>query len=208
MDIRTHDRSLATARGTLFGLAGLLAVGCAIPSATRAADCAQPTANSDLWIDASLEAAYLFNPHLNGFSIDTEVSDGVVTLSGIVRSDIDKDLAGEIAKSLAGVESVKNELEVNAEFGDDIAVASDSDQARGFLQKVSDATTTAKVKTRLIANEHVSAGEIDVDTENKVVRLSGTVGSTTEKQLAEFLAKNTSGVESVLNDLQIRPKTS
>jgi osmotically-inducible protein OsmY len=127
------------------------------------------------------------------------VKNGEVMLTGTVRSDIDRDLAEEIAKSLDGVKSVGNSLEIKEDVQGPGLPESDTD----FLQKVKDATTTAQVKTRLIGNENISAGDIDVDTRNDVVRLSGKVRSDTEKQLAEFIARNTSGVRSVANELEI-----
>lgn len=182
----------------VMGLAGIL--GQVVPTRTVAADseCTQDVTASDTWIATRLEAAYLFNPHLNNLSIDTQVTNGDVLLSGTVRSDIDRDLAEEIARSLDDVKSVRNSLEVR----EDLEAASASNS--GFLQKVKDATTTAQVKTRLISNGNIPARDIDVDTENNVVRLSGEVGSDTERQLAEFIARNTAGVQSVSNKLEIR----
>lgn len=184
----------------VMGLAGIL--GQVVPAGTVSADseCAQDVGASDTWIATRLEASYLFNPHLNNLSIGTEVKNGNVMLYGWVRSDIDRDLAEEIARSLDGVKSVANSLEVRENPEQPALAESDTD----FLQKVKDATTTAQVKTRLIGNGNISAGEIDVDTENNVVRLSGEVGSDTERQLAEFIARNTAGVQSVLNELEIR----
>jgi hyperosmotically inducible periplasmic protein len=121
-----------------------------------------------------------------------------VSLSGTVRSDIDRDLAEEIARSLDGVKSVDSSLEV----GEDLQETALSESETDFLQKVKDATTTAQVKTRLIGNGNISAADINVDTRDSVVRLSGKVGSDTERQLAEFIARNTSGVLSVSNELE------
>lgn len=184
-------------------LAAMLAISAPAWSAD-AKDCADAEMASDGWIDTRLETVYLFNPNLNNFSIDTDVKDGVVTLSGTVQSDIDKDLAGEIARSLDGVEAVNNELLI----GEQPAKAEAADASAGFVQKVTDATTTAKVKARLIANDNVAASDIDVDTVESVVHLKGTVESGTLKQLAEFIARNTSGVESVVNELEVGPAQS
>ena len=96
--------------------------------------------------------------------------------------------------------SVDNDLEVRDEVEEQQLAEADQD----FLQKVKDATTTAQVKTKLIGNENVSAGDIDVDTDNSVVRLSGAVRSDAERQLAELIARNTAGVKSVDNELEIR----
>jgi osmotically-inducible protein OsmY len=94
---------------------------------------------------------------------------------------------------------VGNSLEIKENLEEPALPESDTD----FLQKVKDATTTAQVKTRLIGNENIAAGDIDVDTRNNVVRLSGMVRSDVERQLAEFIARNTSGVLSVWNELEI-----
>ena len=159
------------------------------------ANCADDSTLRDVWVEARLESAYLFNPNLNNFGISTRAENGKVQLTGEVKSDIDKDLAGEIAKSLDGVTSVENNLEVKADLDPKTASVNSAD--RKFGQVVADATITAKVKTKLLANDNISGTDIDVDTENNVVSLTGTVGSAVEKQLAEYIARNTSGVKSV-----------
>jgi osmotically-inducible protein OsmY len=184
----------------VMGLAGFLGRIVPVGATPDGSECEQSVATDDKWLAMRLETAYLFNPHLNNLSIGTEVKNGNVMLSGTVRSEIDRDLAEEIARSLDGVKSVGNALEVREDTEPSALAESDTD----FLQKVKDATTTAQVKTRLIGNGNISAGEIDVDTENNVVRLSGEVGSDTERQLAEFIARNTAGVQSVSNELGIR----
>lgn len=184
----------------LIASASLLAGGSALAGSDAQGEaCAKKHAGNDAWIDTRLETAYLFNPHLNNFTIKTEVENGEVSLTGKVRSEIDKDLASEIAKSLDGVSSVDNQLEVVA----DLAEVDQSDGDRDFLQKVSDATTTTQVKTKLIANENITAKSINVDTRNQVVRLTGEVNSQAQKQLAEYIARNTSSVKSVHNELEV-----
>ena len=198
-----HSKSEFT-KLALVALAGLLGILTLVPSAWPATTCPGDSDFNDREIDVKLETAYLFNPHLNNFTIDTNVEGGDVVLTGTVKSDIDKDLAGEIAKSVDGVESVDNELRVAADLDAPKSESSGSD----FLRKVSDATTTAVIKTKLIANDNLSAADIHVETENKTVHLSGEVNSATESQLAEFIAKNTSGVDSVTNNLEVRKPDS
>jgi hyperosmotically inducible protein len=137
-------------------LVAMLAIGGPAWSGDASKDCAASGTASDGWIDTRLETVYLFNSSLNNFAIDTDVSEGVVTLSGTVQSDIEKDLAGEIAKSLEGVKSVNNELVV----GEQPETAQAPATSDGFVQKVTDATTTAMVKARLIANDNVAASDI------------------------------------------------
>lgn len=168
------------------------------PSA--ASTCPHELVANDHQIAIRLETAYRFNPLLNNMPINPKVRDGDVLLSGTVASDIDRDLAEEIARSIDGVGAVENNLEVREDLAAVPVPQSDVD----LLQKVKDATTTAQIKTRLIGNANIAARDIDVDTENNMVRLTGEVRSDTEKQLAEFIARNTSGVESVINALEIR----
>ena len=69
---------------------------------------------------------------------------------------------------------------------------------------VDDASITASVKTKLIADEQVKAGNINVDTYNGVVSLSGFVKSKAEANQAVALAGQVEGVKSVKDDLHIR----
>jgi hyperosmotically inducible periplasmic protein len=164
----------------------------------------------DAWIDGRLESTYIFNDHLSAAAIRTDVRNGVVTLTGTVESDIDRDLAAEIAEGLKGVVSVDNRLEVAGEPererpSADAGVDRDSEIAdrRSFGQWVNDATTSAAVKSALIGNENIRARDIDVDTDNDVVTLRGMVATEQQKQLAEQLAKNTRDVKQVRNELRV-----
>lgn len=66
---------------------------------------------------------------------------------------------------------------------------------------VTDAEITSAVKTKLLADKAVGGLQIDVDTNDGVVTLSGTVHSGTERAEALRLARNTKGVKSVKNKL-------
>jgi hyperosmotically inducible periplasmic protein len=164
----------------------------------------------DAWIDGRLESTYIFNDHLSAAAIRTDVRNGVVTLTGKVDSDIDRDLAAEIAKGLKGVVSVDNRLEVAGEPDRErpsAAAGADRDSEiadrRSFGQWVNDATTSAAVKSALIGNENIRARDIDVNTDNDVVTLRGMVATEQQKQLAEQLAKNTRDVKQVRNELRV-----
>jgi osmotically-inducible protein OsmY len=125
-----------------------------------------------------------------------------VHLTGTVDSSIDRDLAGEIAKGAEGVTSVKNDLVVKA-GSSQASTKSSNSSGESFGQYVDDATTTAMVKTKLLADPNVKGLKIGVETTGDVVTLTGKVGSTEQKQLAEKLAKNTGDVKSVKNQLVI-----
>lgn len=67
----------------------------------------------------------------------------------------------------------------------------------------SDAVLTSKVKTKLAADPQVNPFEIDVDTTDGVVRLSGQVEDIGDRAEAERLASRTRGVKRVINEIQI-----
>jgi len=168
----------------------------------------------DAWITGKLEAVYALNPHLDAFSIKTETTAAKVHLTGTVDSDIDRDLAGELAKGIDGVVSVDNDLVVKSGTRSTTphaatATAKPSDKStaangdRPFGVWVDDATTTAMVKSKLLADPNIKGTKIDVDTRSDVVTLSGTVGSREQKELAEKIAKNTGDVKQVKNQLVV-----
>jgi hyperosmotically inducible periplasmic protein len=88
-------------------------------------------------------------------------------------------------------------LSVGTALADDSHVKSD--------QPVTDSYITTKVKASLAADKGTKARDIHVDTKEGVVMLSGTVGSTAEKELAEKDARKIKGVVQVRNDLTVQP---
>ncbi len=153
----------------------------------------------DAWIDGRLESVYALNRHLNAFTIDTETDKGVVQLTGQVESDIDRDLAGELAKGIDGVVKVNNRLTIVS--GAHATLKNGQD--RSFGTWIDDTTMTARVKSKLLANPNTKGMQIHVDTRSDVVTLSGNVASAEEKSLAEELARNTGDVKDVRNQLMI-----
>ena len=157
----------------------------------------------DAWLQGKIETALLFSEFLNPFDIDTDVENGVVVLRGAVESDIDRDLAGEIAKSIDGVSDVKNELVIDKAKALEARASDDSNAAKSFRQKVSNATLTARIKTQLLLNGNTSGMQIDVDSRDGIVTLSGEVDSAKEKELATRIAENTEGAVSVVDRLTV-----
>src|SRR4029450_11203312 len=66
-----------------------------------------------------------------------------------------------------------------------------------------DAGITTAVKSKMAADDTVKASEINVDTHNHVVTLNGTVRSQAEKERAVMIARNTNGVNSVVDHLTV-----
>lgn len=66
-----------------------------------------------------------------------------------------------------------------------------------------DAGITGKVKSKLAADDTVKAYQIDVDTKDKVVTLSGNVDSQAAKDQAVALARGTEGVADVVDNISV-----
>ena len=70
-------------------------------------------------------------------------------------------------------------------------------------EQMSDASITAKVKSKFATDSDVSALNIDVDTQDGVVYLIGRVQNDAERREAQRLAEETSGVRDVKNLLEV-----
>ena len=61
---------------------------------------------SDTWITNKVKSAFIADSSLSGMDIKVETKQGIVSLSGVVGSDAERDLAIEKAKSIKGVVDV------------------------------------------------------------------------------------------------------
>lgn len=64
----------------------------------------------DAGITARVKTKLFDDPQTSGFAITVATYKGTVQLSGFVSSDKEKDRAEEVAKTVPGVKSVKNDL--------------------------------------------------------------------------------------------------
>lgn len=69
---------------------------------------------------------------------------------------------------------------------------------------IDDAAITTKVKSELLADEHVKGLHIEVETYKGTVQLSGFAGSTREAQTAVEIAQKVPGVRAVKNDIVVK----
>ena len=73
-------------------------------------------------------------------------------------------------------------------------------------QAVSDSWITTNVKSSFVGVDALDGSDIDVDTNDNVVTLRGTVLSETARARAMSLAKQVDGVRSVKDELKIAAK--
>ena len=94
-------------------------------------------------------------------------------------------------------------------FGSAIAIGSVGcthlgDKSAGEI--VDDATITTKVKAKFVDDPLVKAMNIKVEVYQGIVQLSGFANSMAEAEKAAQIARNTSGVKSVKNDIRLAAK--
>ena len=140
---------------------------------------------------ASVKSALIGDPTTKAYQIDVETFKGTVQLNGFVDSAASKERATEIAKKTKGVTAVRNNLTVKtdshaaADFGDDSAI-------------------TTKVKSALSGDPRTKAHQINVETSDGQVQLSGFVDTSEAKSTAEELARSVEHVKSVNNQIDVK----
>jgi len=155
--------------------------------------------SKDAWIDGKAETVLLMNTNLNNFDINTDVKNGKVVLTGKVESELDKELAEELVLSLDGVTDVDNELTVVK----NVDTKNKKMKSDSTASDLTDAKISTVITTRFLFNSEVDGTDIDVDTDNGIVKRNGTVGSEAEKQLAMKIAKNAEDVRNVVDELTV-----
>lgn len=122
---------------------------------------------------------------------------GALTLSSLALAGCSEQEQQKVQDTTNDVvEETKEAGRAVAEYTRDAA-----DKAGDYM---SDAAITARVKTALAEADQVSALDINVETINGNVVLSGVVMSDAERDLAEQLAEGIDGVESISNDIEVR----
>jgi hypothetical protein len=84
------------------------------------------------------------------------------------------------------------------------AAETGKDAAGHLGDTVTEATLTAKIKSKMALDDHVNARSIDVHTSDGVATLSGIVASADERKRAVQLARDTEGITRVVDRLEIK----
>jgi osmotically-inducible protein OsmY len=155
-------------------------------------------AQTDAGVTTKIKTQFASDDLVKARNIDVDTKDRVVTLSGEVRTPAEEEKALQLARNTDGVANVVDRLDVVPEAPPATATVE---------QFGSDATTTAEVKAKLLADTDVGGLKIDVDTKDHVVTLTGTVDSAVEKAKALRIAGEVGGVTRVEDQLTIKGKS-
>jgi len=142
----------------------------------------------DATITTRVKAKLAADPEVNPFNIDVDTDAGVVTLRGQVEDPEAKTEAAKLARGTSGVVSVRNEITVGETTAE---------------QRVDDAALATEIEGRITADPDLNPFNIDVDVNQGVVTLSGTVTSAASRAKAGEIARGVAGVARVDNQLQV-----
>ncbi len=145
---------------------------------------------SDSEIEKNVKAELEWDPDLDATDIAVSVKNGVVTLTGFVKSYTDRYEAETAAKRVAGVVAVANDIEVRMPSVDE---RPDPDIAR---------EAAAAIKSQLpISSEHIK-----IIVKNGWVTLEGEVEWQYQRQTAENVVRRIKGVKGVSNTILLKPR--
>ena len=183
----------------------------AVPATAQTSSAAKV---DDSTIQSRVETRLKNDASLKGDHIVVSVDKGVVTLSGTVHSDAQKDRAKELAK-VSGVTDVDSKLDVESAGPSTVDKAEAKTKEAGEATKdavattgevITDAWITSTISADFVNEDTLKGSDINVDTKDHVVTLKGTVMSAAGKARAAEIAKTTKGVKNVVNTLTIGPK--
>ena len=103
-----------------------------------------------------------------------------------------KDAAGGAANAVGNAAGAAADATVNA-----------ANSAMSSAKNADDVLMTPKIKTALGANAMLKGSNINVDTTDKAVTLSGTVKSAAQKTMAEKTAKEAAPAYAIKNNLKV-----
>lgn len=146
------------------------------------------TRQADAGITSAVHEALERSDKVKARQVDIETQEGIVYLTGVVDTEDSRREAGRVAWHAVSVRGVVNDLTVGE---------------RTVGSWLDDVTISSKVKSKLIADPEIRAGDIDVSSSQGVVTLIGRVSSQTIKNEAERIARDTKGVKDVTNELLV-----
>jgi len=150
----------------------------------RMVTAAVETPPGDSEITDAVDLELLLDEGVSSHLIDVETKEGVVTLSGSVDNILAKERAERITETIKGVRSIVNLIEVKPVVRKDKELSRDIERA-------------------LLIDPAADSYEVEVEADNGIVTLTGSVESWAEKKLAAHVAKGVKGVKDVKNNITI-----
>ena len=168
---------------------------------------------NDRDITTRVQAKFFADPQIKKSDVTVNSENGVVTLEGTVPSEAVKQQAVQTAQGVSGVARVEDRLriqgsgspegsgttgasgqsspKVHAEDAPKASPGGGESQQQDLGTRLNSGWITTKVQSQFFADPDVKGRNIDVDTVNGIVTLSGTVESDPAHQRAVEIARRT-----------------
>lgn len=132
----------------------------------------------------------------------------IIVAAGVVFLgwDIDRFRGIERPRDVVGTSGENAAREAGAAARDAGATAREktSQAADATMRAIEDGRLTTKIKAKMALDDSVKALDLNVDTKDTVVTVSGQVRSEAERQRALALVRETDGVTRVIDQLRIK----
>lgn len=141
----------------------------------------------DATITTKITAEMVQDDTVKARDVDVNTVSGTVYLVGLVDSAKERERAEAIARSVAGVRGVVNQLELGS---------------RSVGQALDDKNLGVKIKAKLISEPGIRSLNVDVDVYRGVVFLTGMVENGSQKEKVVDLARSTPGTARIVDNLR------
>jgi hyperosmotically inducible protein len=185
---------LRLANTVLAGVMTFYLAGCSKveePARAPAANTTLGTEIDDSLLTTRVKAALLDNIDIKSFDLKVETRKGDVMLSGFVDNQAQIDHALAIARSVPGVVTVSNGVNLK---GAPTTIGT----------KIDDTVITAQIKAALMADDSIKSADIAAVTRDGIVQLSGFVNNQPQIDRALAVAGSIKGVIRINNEMRIK----
>ncbi len=146
------------------------------------------TMMDDSIISTKVKTRMIGDEFVKARNIDVDVLNGIVYLIGVVESSSQKRMAADIARGVEGVRNIANQLIVGKS---------------SIGQNFDDTMLTSKIRVKLLQAPDIRSTNIDVDTYNNVITLTGIVRTQQEINKAIYVVQKIAGNRHIVNNLSV-----
>jgi len=146
------------------------------------------TIMDDSILSTKIKTKMIGDEFVKARNIDVDVLNGVVYLIGVVESSSQKRMAEGIARGVEGVRHVENQLLVGKTT---------------IGQDLNDTMLTSKIRAKLLQDPDIRSTNIDVDTNNNVITLTGILKTDKERNRVLYVVQKVAGNRQIVNNLSV-----
>ena len=167
----------------------------------------------DVWLTTKIRAKFVGDRDIKARNVGVSTHDGVVTLTGRVLNESERQLALTLASHTDGVKQVVDNLDVEVAGpppshtvnggtpGAAATTGTAPPPASAPVAASDDARITMSIQSKYFMDDRIKAHHIVVTTNAGVVTLNGEIADETERAEALLLARTTEGVKRVEDNL-------